>query len=176
MLTKFSVYDIIIHMIFSTQIELESFAEQLGAFLKAQKLPLVLELIGDVGAGKTTFTRALAKGLGIKEPVTSPSFTICNRYERSALPTCDNNRDATPVTKNPPLELIHYDFYRLSDPGLMRDDLAESLANKNAIVVLEWANSVVDLLPKNHITITFEILEDDSRKLEIKGLKNELIS
>lgn len=175
MLPKFSVYDIIIHMIFSTQIELESFAEQLGAFLKAQKLPLVLELIGDVGVGKTTFTRALAHGLGITAPVTSPSFTICNRYqftrERSADENCANHRGATPVVKNRPLELIHYDFYRLEGPGLMRDDLAESLANKNAIVVLEWAQSVADLLPKDHIQITFEILEDDSRKLEIKGLK-----
>ena len=160
-------------MIFKTEQALSDFAENLGKTLQA---PAVFELIGDVGAGKTTFTRALARGLGIQTPVASPSFTICNRYERSALPTCDNNRDATPVTKNPPLELIHYDFYRLSDPGLMRDDLAESLANKNAIIVLEWANSVVDLLPKDHIQITFEILEDDSRKLDIKGLKNELIS
>ena len=58
--------------------------------------PVVVELLGDVGVGKTTFTRGLAKGLGVKEPVTSPSFTISKTY-------------ALPEGKN----LIHYDFYRL---------------------------------------------------------------
>ena len=147
MLPKFSVYDIIIHMIFSTQIELESFAEQLGAFLKTQKLPLVLELVGDVGAGKTTFTKALAKGLGVKDPVTSPSFTISKRYSA-------NN-----------LTLIHYDFYRLPDPGLMAEDLAESLVDPCALTVLEWADSVHDILPKNHLKITFKVLGNNSRRL-----------
>ena len=137
-------------MIFSTEQDLATFAENLGKQLNA---PAILELVGDVGAGKTTFTKALAKGLGIKEPVTSPSFTISNRYSTDSL------------------TLIHYDFYRLSDPGLMLNDLAESIADKNAIVVLEWADSVADLLPENHIKITFTILEDGSRKLDIEGLK-----
>ncbi len=137
-------------MLFKTEQELTTFAENLGRTLEP---PLVFELIGDVGAGKTTFTRALAKGLGVKEPVTSPSFTISNRYS----------------FKNG--SLIHYDFYRLSDPGLMQDDLSEALNAKDAIIVLEWAESVASILPKNHITITFRTLEDGSRDLQIKGLK-----
>ena len=142
-------------MLFKTEQELTTFAENLGKTLEP---PLVFELIGDVGAGKTTFTRALAKGLGIKAPVTSPSFTISNRYS----------------FKNG--SLIHYDFYRLSDPGLMREELREALSDPQAIVILEWAQSVTDLLPKDHITITFRTLTDGSRDLQIKGLKNELIS
>ena len=137
-------------MIFKTEQDLATFAEDLGRKIKP---PLVFELIGDVGAGKTTFTRHLAKGLGIKDPVTSPSFTICNNYGT----------------------LIHYDFYRLEDPGLMKEELAEALENKNAIIVLEWANTVKDLLPEDHILVTFQILPDESRNLEIKGLKNEFI-
>ena len=96
----------------------------------------VIELIGDVGTGKTTFVRGLAKGLGIKEPITSPSFTISKSY---ALPQGGN--------------LIHYDFYRLSDPGLMADDLAENLINPANIVVIEWGESISNLLPPNHIKI-----------------------
>ena len=73
--------------------------------------PVTIELIGDVGAGKTTFTRGLARGLGIKSEVTSPSFTISKSY-------AFKDQSGTPRT------LTHYDFYRLQDPGLMQDDLA----------------------------------------------------
>lgn len=99
--------------------------------------PTVIELVGDVGAGKTTFTRGLAEGLGVKEPVTSPSFTISKSYALS-----DNK------------QLIHYDFYRLPDPGLMLEDLSESINDQNAITIIEWAESVSDILPKDHIKIT----------------------
>ena len=113
--------------------------------------PVVIELIGDVGAGKTTFTRGLAKGLKAKTPVTSPSFTISKTY---ALP---NNKT-----------LIHYDFYRLPDPGLMMEDLEENLANKNNIVVIEWGNSVTDILPKERITIQINYNDDNTREVTIK--------
>ncbi|MBO7131763.1 tRNA (adenosine(37)-N6)-threonylcarbamoyltransferase complex ATPase subunit type 1 TsaE [Candidatus Saccharibacteria bacterium] len=110
----------------------------------------VIELIGDVGAGKTTFVRGLAKGLGIKEPVTSPSFTISKSY---AL------KDGG--------FLVHYDFYRLSDPGLMAEDLQENLANPKNVIVIEWGESIKDLLPKNHTII--EIKQTPSfRILNIK--------
>lgn len=107
----------------------------------------VIELIGDVGTGKTTFTRGLAKGLEVKEPVTSPSFTISKQY---ALPSGGR--------------LIHYDFYRLQDPGLMAEDLSENLQNPNNVIVIEWGESISDLLPKNHHIIRFEYA-DDGRKV-----------
>ena len=110
----------------------------------------VIELIGDVGAGKTTFVRGLAKGLGIKEPVTSPSFTISKSYALKNGGT-----------------LVHYDFYRLSDPGLMADDLKENLSNPKNVIVIEWGESIKDLLPKNHTII--EIKQTPSfRILNIK--------
>lgn len=109
----------------------------------------VIELIGDVGTGKTTFTRGLAQGLGIKEPVTSPSFTISKQY---ALPSGGR--------------LIHYDFYRLQDPGLMAEDLSENLQNPNNIVIIEWGESISDLLPKNHRIIQFEYT-DEGRKVTL---------
>ena len=80
-----------------------SFAEKI---LAAANRSMVFELVGDVGAGKTTFTRGLAEGLGITEPVTSPSFTISKRY-------------AFPLPNGETGQLIHYDFYRLDDPGIV---------------------------------------------------------
>ncbi len=109
----------------------------------------IIELVGDVGAGKTTFVRGLATGLGIKTPITSPSFTISKSY---ALP---NNSGY----------LIHYDFYRLSDPGLMSEDLAESIANPNNIIVIEWGESVSNLLPKNHTIIKINYTESGDREV-----------
>lgn len=113
--------------------------------------PVVVELIGDVGAGKTTFTRGLAEGFKAKTPVTSPSFTISKSY---ALPD-----DKT---------LIHYDFYRLKDPGLMVEDLEENLSNKNNIIVIEWGNSIADLLPKNHTIIKINYNDDNTREVTIQ--------
>ena len=113
--------------------------------------PVVVELIGDVGAGKTTFTRGLAEGFKAKTPVTSPSFTISKSY---ALPD-----DKT---------LIHYDFYRLKDPGIMVEDLEENLSNKNNIIIIEWGNSIADLLPKNHTIIKINYNDDNTREVTIQ--------
>jgi tRNA threonylcarbamoyladenosine biosynthesis protein TsaE len=133
-------------MIIHSEQEMLDYGEQ---FAKKLTTPTVIELIGDVGAGKTTFVRGLAKGLGVKDPITSPSFTISKQY---ALP---NNK-----------RLVHYDFYRLPDPGLMSEDLQENLTNKNTITIIEWSDSVTNLLPKNRIIINIEYNEDGSRNLK----------
>ena len=108
-------------------------------FAKKVTAPFVIELVGDVGAGKTTFVRGLAEGLGVKDSVTSPSFTISKEY---ALPGGGS--------------LVHYDFYRLPEPGLMFDDLMEKINNPQNIVVIEWGESVAELLPENHVKIEIE--------------------
>ena len=128
--------------------EMLTFGEQ---FASSIKLPTVIELLGDVGAGKTTFVRGLAKGLGVAEPVTSPSFTISKTYAFGK-----NNT------------LVHYDFYRLTDPGLMSEDLEESINNPNALTIVEWGTSVNDILPKDHTVITINYNDDNSREVNIK--------
>ena len=115
----------------------------------ANSSPNVIELIGDVGAGKTTLVRGLAKGLGIKENITSPSFTISKSYAGKS--------------KN----LVHYDFYRLNDPGIMTEDLAENIKNPNNIVVIEWSDTVKNLLPENRMIINIKYNDDDTREVEI---------
>jgi tRNA threonylcarbamoyladenosine biosynthesis protein TsaE len=119
-----------------------------GGHAAGISLPIIIELLGDVGAGKTTFVRGFAEGLGIKENITSPSFTISKTY-------------AIPDGRT----LIHYDFYRLPDPGLMAEDLEENLNNPNNIVIVEWADSVANLLPKNHKKIEIKYNEDGSREV-----------
>ena len=109
------------------------------SFAKKVVAPFVIELVGDVGVGKTTFVQGLAEGLGVKVPVTSPSFTISKEY---ALPGGGS--------------LVHYDFYRLPEPGLMFDDLMEKINNPQNIVVIEWGESVAELLPENHVKIEIE--------------------
>lgn len=119
-------------------------------------LPAVIELVGDVGAGKTTFTRGLALGLGIKDPVTSPSFTISKRYNFS-----------NPTVRNG--ELVHYDFYRLGDPGIMLDELSETLENPDSVVVVEWGTEVADILPASRIQITITWKDENTRELKINA-------
>ncbi|MBR2839827.1 tRNA (adenosine(37)-N6)-threonylcarbamoyltransferase complex ATPase subunit type 1 TsaE [Candidatus Saccharibacteria bacterium] len=120
------------------------------SFAKQIRPPAVIELIADVGAGKTTFVRGFAKGLGVKEPITSPSFTISKQY-------------ALPGNK----KLVHYDFYRLPDPGLMSEDLQENLNDKNTIVIVEWADSISSILPNDHTRITINYNDDNTRNVDI---------
>lgn len=121
-------------------------------FAKNLTPPCVIELVGDVGAGKTTFTRGLAAGLGIVEAVTSPSFMISKRYH-------------FPLTSGNDGELVHYDFYRLPDPGIMQDEIAETIKLPHTIVIVEWAESVASLLPADKILIRIELEEDGSRTI-----------
>lgn len=128
-----------------TQPEVEAIARRLG---KAVKGGEVLELVGDVGAGKTTFTKAFALGLGIETTIQSPTFTISNTYQARGN-----------------LELRHYDFYRLHDAGVMRDELAEALENPTVVTAIEWSEIVQSVLPEDRLTITFSPVEDDARSL-----------
>ena len=171
-------------MLFRSEQALADFAKSFGLYLSSEKhLPLCLELVGDVGAGKTTFTRYLAQGLGVKCAVGSPSFTISKHYfftpkshVSSADEKCDGHPNTASVPKNLDFELVHYDFYRLDDPGLMVDDLAESLSSQNTLTVLEWADSVANILPKNHPRVSFKIQPDGSRDLIFNQPMQALIS
>lgn len=125
------------------------FGEQVGRTLRGGE---VIELVGDVGAGKTTFTKGLAKGLEIDDDVQSPSFTISRVYE---------GRDG--------LLLVHYDFYRLHDAGIMADELRETVEDPQAVTVIEWAGIVEGVLPKDRLTITFETPTEETRKLTLSG-------
>ncbi len=132
----------------------KSFAKNLIDNSSTTKKAQVIELLGDIGAGKTTFARGLAKGLKIKQLLTSPSFTISKSY----------------ALKNGG-RLIHYDFYRLPDPGLMLEDLRENLENPKNIIIIEWGRSIENILPKKHIKLSINKLADESREI-LQEIKN----
>lgn len=95
-------------------------------------------MVADLGGGKTTFVRGLARGMGSSDAVSSPTFTLNRVYE------CAGG-----------LQLHHFDFYRLSEPGIVADQLNESLNNPHAVTVVEWSDIVKDVLPKEHLSINF---------------------
>jgi tRNA threonylcarbamoyladenosine biosynthesis protein TsaE len=128
--------------------DMQSIGEHLGSQLQGGD---VIELIGDVGAGKTTLVRGLAKGMGIDETIQSPSFAISRVYD-------------SPAKK---LRLAHYDFYRLSDPGIMTNELHEAIHDDRTVVVIEWAGAVLDVLPDDHLKITISSPSEQSRNLTI---------
>lgn len=125
----------------------KALGESIGASLKGGE---VFELVGDVGAGKTTFVKGLAKGLHIEDEVQSPSFTISRTYE---------GRDG--------LQLVHYDFYRLTDPGIMANEVAEMVSDPTTVTIIEWADIVEGVLPEKHFTIKLEAPSETTRKIEL---------
>lgn len=116
------------------EVDMKTFGARLGALLKGGE---VIELVGDVGAGKTTFTKGLAAGMHIDEDVQSPSFTISRVYD------APNG-----------LTLAHYDFYRLSDAGIMADELHETVHDDKNVTIIEWAEIIAGVLPADRLTIT----------------------
>lgn len=122
-------------------------ASQLARGLTA---PIVIALYGDLGAGKTFFTQALARALGVTEPVTSPTFTLINEYE---LP--DGG------------VLFHVDVYRLHDAEAEAIALGLEELFDHGIVVIEWADRIVDLLPEARIDIHFEYVDEGQRRITL---------
>lgn len=131
-------------MLIKSESEMLDFGRQYGEKLEGAT---VIELVGDVGAGKTTFVRGLAQGIGIKDSLSSPSFTISRIYAGEKL------------------TLTHYDFYRLEDPGLMVEDLAESISDANNITVIEWGQSIANILPPDHKIIEIKYIDEQTREL-----------
>lgn len=136
---------------FSSESEMIEFGKKLAGTLN---FPTVIELVGDVGAGKTTITKGIAKGFGIEEEITSPTFTLSKHYYFT-----HNGKNRS---------LVHYDFYRLQDPGIMSEDLLENIADPDTITVIEWGDSVSDLLPVDHLRFFITINDDGTRSIEQK--------
>lgn len=122
---------------------------KLGTLLQGGE---IIELVGDVGAGKTTLTKGIGEGLGIDEDIQSPSFTISRVYD---------GRDH--------LRLAHYDFYRLQDAGIMAHDLEETVNDPLAVTVIEWGNIAQGVLPSERLTIHITSPTEDKRELDVSA-------
>lgn len=122
----------------------ERLGEQVGKSLHGGE---VIELVSDLGGGKTTFVRGLARGFGSKARVSSPTFTISQEYKAD---------DRT---------LYHFDFYRLNEAGIVADELAEVADDPKSAVVVEWGDIVADVLPVQRLTITIQAIGELEREL-----------
>jgi tRNA threonylcarbamoyladenosine biosynthesis protein TsaE len=131
----------------NSEAEMKAFGAKLGGALRGGE---TIELVGDVGAGKTTLTKGIAAGLGVDEDVQSPSFTISRVYDTSS-----------------DLRLSHYDFYRLHDAGIMADELSETIGDPNGITIIEWAEIVTGVLPDDRLTIRIVSPSENMRQIEL---------
>lgn len=127
--------------------ETEKIGEALGKVLTGGT---ILAYRGDLGAGKTAFTRGLARGLGCHELVTSPTYTIVNEYLGGRLP------------------LFHFDMYRLRSSDDLWDIGWEDYLDRMGVCAVEWSENVADAM-EGAITITIEKLGDTSRRITIEG-------
>lgn len=111
----------------------------------------VIELVGDIGAGKTALTKGIAKGMGVDDDVQSPTFTISRLYE-------GRNR----------IRLAHYDFYRLQEAGIMNAELSESVHDPETVTIVEWAEIVEGVLPEDRTQIVISSPTESTRVFHIK--------
>ena len=137
------------HMEFITTSPQET--ENLGAALgKILKPGMILAYRGDLGAGKTAFTRGLARGLGYNEPVTSPTYTIVNEYLGGRLP------------------LFHFDMYRLATADDLWDIGWEDYLERGGVCAVEWSENVDEAM-ENAVYITIHKTGEQTRRIEIEG-------
>lgn len=118
---------------------------ELGRRLRGGEL---LELTADIGGGKTTLTKGVLAGLGYYGPVPSPTFTISRLYELAGG-----------------RRLYHYDFYRLSEPDMATNELAEALEDTHTICVVEWGEQVPEVLPKSRIMVTISVGNNENDRI-----------
>jgi len=129
----------------STSLEgTEALAALVGKRLKGGE---VIELVSDLGGGKTAFVRGLARGMGSSDHVASPTFTISREYHADKL------------------TLYHFDFYRLHEPGIMTAELAEIIDDPKAVVAVEWSDIVQHVLPEKRVTVKLIATGDTMRRL-----------
>ena len=124
----------------------EKLGEQIGARLRGGE---VIELVSDLGGGKTTLTRGLARGAGSADHVASPTFTISREYRTDKF------------------VIHHFDFYRLHEAGVVADELRELVGDRQAVVIVEWSGIVRHVLPAEHLRIEITQTGEEARQLAV---------
>ncbi|MBQ3321538.1 MAG: tRNA (adenosine(37)-N6)-threonylcarbamoyltransferase complex ATPase subunit type 1 TsaE [Firmicutes bacterium] len=135
--------------------ETQQLGEKIG---QAAKPGMVVALIGDLGTGKTTLTKSIARGLGVTETVTSPTFNIIREYKSGRIP------------------LYHFDVYRIADPEEMFELGYEEYFYGDGICVVEWADIIEELLPEDALIIHIDHgASEEEREYTIEGAEDTCI-
>lgn len=129
--------------------DLPAVAEKVRDFAADQKIFL---FYGDMGAGKTTFIKSLCAALGVKESVTSPTFSIVNEYVAGAN------------------KIFHFDFYRLKNQNEALDMGYEEYFYSGAYCFIEWPEKIPDLIPSHYLKVEISALPDQSRQLAVEKI------
>lgn len=130
--------------------KLENIKEAASQFLSEIGNENIIAFYGDMGAGKTTFIKAICEVLGVTETVNSPTFSIVNEY--------------TAATGK---SIYHFDFYRITNPHEALDMGCNDYFYSNNLCLIEWAERIAELLPESHLAVYISEQEDGSRILEI---------
>ncbi len=136
--------------------ETRQLGRKMGILLKQ---PLIIALIGDLGSGKTAFVQGLAQGLDVPAGyyITSPTFNLVNEYPGR-------------------LALIHVDLYRLETLGDLEDIGLDEMLYDRAVLAVEWADKLADNLADNYLSMQFEIIDDEHRKINLIAYGQNAIS
>ena len=137
--------EIITHTVEETELAGEKLSKTLKPYA-------IVALYGDLGAGKTAFVRGMARGLGSKDRVTSPTFTIVNEYSGA-------------------LELFHFEMYRLRSSDELFDIGWEDYLARGGVCVVEWSENVADAFDGTEIKVALEKLSDTDRKITAEGIQ-----
>lgn len=124
-------------------------AKRIGAKLRAGDC---IAYYGDLGAGKTTFTRGLAQGMGLPDEVSSPTFAIVNEYHGKGS-----------------ISLYHFDMYRIQSSDALETTGFYDYPMEESVFAVEWSENIEDAFPENVIRIQIDRIDDDTRKITIEG-------
>lgn len=127
--------------------ETQAFAETLG---RQMKKGTCIAFAGSMGAGKTTFTRGLAKGMGLPDEVSSPTFALVNEYHGEGA-----------------ISMYHFDMYRVTSPEALETTGFWDYPLEDAVFVIEWAENIADAIPADAVRITITRIDDDVSNMSI---------
>jgi len=145
--------------------------QNLGKILAGEiKKGAIICLSGDLGAGKTTFTQGLLKGLEIKGPYISPTFLIIKNYKRKFRNAYSMSKNKKQIhdTRSTVQDIYHIDAYRVNQKDILNLGWKELIAEKDNIIIIEWAERIRKIIPKNAVWIKFEWVGENKRKLTFK--------
>ena len=126
-----------------TEAELIAWGERFG---RAVSAPLIVTIAGDLGAGKTTLVRAICRGYGVSEDVTSPTFALVHKYAAPRAP------------------VFHVDLYRLENADELTNMGWDELLNEEALILIEWPERAAGRIPRNHVPISLQHLDDQPHR------------
>lgn len=131
----------------------KDFAKKFVNFLHAEEDAIVVALVGDLGSGKTTFSQLVGEALGVRDGIQSPTFLIEKIYE---------------LHDKPWKHLVHIDAYRLEkSEELLHLGWKEIISRPDNLVLIEWADKVVDILPPDTLKLSFTFVDETTREIEI---------